>query len=101
MDSRRGELRSPENLHRRDGFMEVNGIKSRLESVFRDLFDNPGLTLTRETTAADVEDWDSLNHVNLIVAIEKAFKIRFTTAEVSGLENVGELIDLIAKKLPG
>jgi len=81
--------------------MEVNGIKSRLESVFRDLFDNPGLTLTRETTAADVEDWDSLNHVNLIVAIEKAFKIRFTTAEVSGLENVGELIDLIAKKLPG
>jgi acyl carrier protein len=81
--------------------MEMNGIKSRLESVFRDLFDNPGLTLTRETTAADVEDWDSLNHVNLIVAIEKAFKIRFTTAEVSGLENVGELIDLIAKKLPG
>jgi acyl carrier protein len=81
--------------------MEMNGIKSRLENVFRDLFDNPGLTLTRETTAADVEDWDSLNHVNLIVAIEKAFKIRFTTAEVSGLENVGELIDLIAKKLPG
>ena len=79
----------------------MNEIKSRLESVFRDLFDNPRLTLTRETTAADVEDWDSLNHVNLIVAIEKVFKIRFTTAEVSGLENVGELMDLIAKKLPG
>ena len=47
----------------------------------RDLFDNPSLTLTRETTAADVEDWDSLNHVNLIVAIEKTFKIRFTALD--------------------
>ena len=49
-------------------------------------------------TASDVEDWDSLNHINLIVAVEREFKVKFTTAEVSGLKNVGDLMDLIGRK---
>ena len=63
------------------------------------LFDDVSLVLRDDLTAEDVENWDSLTHINLIVAIEKEFRIRFTTAEVSGLKNVGELEALIAAKV--
>jgi acyl carrier protein len=70
----------------------------RLTEIFRDVFDDESLVLTDAMTANDVEGWDSLSHINLIVAIEKAFKIRFTTAEVTNLKNVGELSALIQRK---
>jgi acyl carrier protein len=56
------------------------------------------LTLSKATTAQDVDGWDSLMHINLIVAIEREFKIRFTTKEITALRNVGDLIDVIARK---
>ena len=70
----------------------------RLNDIFRDVFDDHSIIVREDMTADDVENWDSLTHINLIVAIEKKFKIRFTTGEVSGLKNVGELIQLISKK---
>jgi len=73
-------------------------VMSRLTGVFQDVFGDETLSLARGTTAQDVEGWDSLMHINLIVAIERQFKIRFTTREIARLQNVGELIDLIAGK---
>jgi acyl carrier protein len=71
----------------------------RLTRTFRLVFDNPNLQVNRSTSAKDVEGWDSLTYINLIVAIEREFSIRFTTAEIARLKNVGELADLIAGKL--
>ena len=77
----------------------ANGdVMSKLTGVFQRVFDDPTLHLSRVMTADDVEGWDSLSHINLIVAIERDFKIRFTTREIAGLKNVGELMDLIAGK---
>jgi len=73
-------------------------LSSRLTEVFQRVFNNKALRLSRETTAKDVDGWDSLNHVNLIVAVEREFKLRFTTREIAGLQNVGQLIDVIARK---
>jgi acyl carrier protein len=66
--------------------------------VFRDIFDDDSIVLREDMTAADVKNWDSLNHIDLIVAIEREFKVRFTTAEVTTLKNVGELTALLNKK---
>jgi acyl carrier protein len=73
-------------------------VQARLQVVFRDVFGDEALVIRREMTAADVEDWDSLSHINLLVAVEKEFKIRFDLAEVKSLKNVGEMMDLIARK---
>lgn len=72
-------------------------IHQKLTSIFRDVFDNPALEISDSTTAADVEDWDSLTHINLIVAAEKVFSVSFTTKEVKALNNVGDFIHLIAR----
>lgn len=77
--------------------MEAAEVQTKLTRVFREVFDDPALTLNREMTAADVKDWDSFNHVRLIVAAEEAFGISLPTSEVADLRNVGELIDLIHK----
>jgi acyl carrier protein len=74
-------------------------IAERLTRTFKCVFDDPNLELQRSTTANEVNGWDSLTHINLIVAIEREFRIRFTTAEISALNNVGGLADLIARKL--
>ena len=71
---------------------------ANLQDVFRDVFEDDQLEVARETTAADVDGWDSLKHVALVVNVEKAFKVRFTSAEVAGLKDVGELVDLIEAK---
>jgi acyl carrier protein len=80
--------------------MDRNVIKPRLDAIFQDIFDDPLLEVSDRMMAADVEGWDSISHINLIVAVEKEFKIRLTTAEVRGLNNVGDLMVLISKKTP-
>jgi acyl carrier protein len=75
--------------------------ESRLQDIFRDLFDDDDIALRPEMTAKDVAGWDSLKNVKLIVQIEKAFKIRFATGEVVGIKNVGELLALIEQKSLG
>ena len=74
-------------------------IIEELTQIFRDLFDNDKITLFDEMTAKDVKGWDSLNHINLIVATEKKFKIKFSTKEIQNLPNVGKYLDLVQKKL--
>ena len=80
--------------------MDKAEIRERLTRIFRDVFDDTSIEISDEMTAKDIEEWDSLNHINLIVAVEGTFKVRFTTKEVSDLANVGELITLIARRLP-
>lgn len=79
--------------------MEMAEILAALNRIFQDIVDNDGVVLKRETTARDVDDWDSLNHIQFIVAIEKHFKVRFTAAEIRSWKNVGEMCDAIARVL--
>jgi len=78
--------------------MEKKEILEKVNVIFIDVLDNEDIVLTYETSASDVEDWDSLNHIQLVVAIEKAFKIRFTSLEIQSWSNVGEMIDCIVAK---
>jgi acyl carrier protein len=80
--------------------MDRSAILSKLNELIRDVFGEDDVVATDETTADDVAGWDSSNHVRLIIAIEEAFKVTFTTDEMLAPENVGELVDLIASKLP-
>lgn len=70
-------------------------IFERLNEVFRDVFDDDSITVNESTTAEDIEDWDSLNHITLIDAVESEFGVRFTMGEVSGMKNVGEMAQII------
>ena len=70
-----------------------------LQEIFRSVFDDDSLIISRETTADDIDDWDSLAHIELVSNIEKKFSVKFTTAEVMSLENVGEFLDLINEKI--
>jgi acyl carrier protein len=79
--------------------MDAQSIYDRMAPVFREVFDDDGLVLTPAMTAKDVAEWDSLNHIRLVVAIEAEFKIRLTAGEISDLENVGELVALIQRKI--
>jgi acyl carrier protein len=78
--------------------MDHAEIHQKLTLVFRDVFDDPTLDISEATTAEDVAGWDSIMHVNLIVAVEKAFGASFTTKDVKALANVGDFIQLIAKR---
>jgi acyl carrier protein len=79
--------------------MNTAEILTECNKIFIDQLDNSSIVLKQETTASDVEEWDSLTHIQLIVAIEKHFKIRFTTAEIQGFKNVGEMCVVIEKKI--
>ena len=79
--------------------MQEQEIYSRLTEIFRDIFDDETTALRPEMTAADVPDWDSFNHINLIVATEAKFGIKFQTAEIESMKNVGHFVTLIEKKL--
>jgi acyl carrier protein len=70
----------------------------RLTQVFRDVFDDDELSVSGETTAADVEGWDSLTHVTLMINVEKAFQVKFSSKEVASLQNVAALLELIEAK---
>ena len=74
-------------------------IKEKLQEIFRDIFDDDGIELFDEMNANDIDDWDSLAHIQLIAAIEKRFNVRFTTKEFVSTSNVGEFIDLLISKL--
>lgn len=78
--------------------MEQNQILAEVQEIFRDELDNEDIVLKRETVAGDIEEWDSLAHIRLIVAIEKHFKIKFTSKEILSWKNVGEMLDAIAAK---
>lgn len=79
--------------------MQPNDIYRELTSIFHDIFDDESIVLRPELTAADLAEWDSFNHINLIVAVEQRFKIKFRTAELEQLHSVGELVNLIHEKL--
>jgi acyl carrier protein len=80
---------------------EIEIIK-RLEDIFQDVFDDENLMISNDTTAEDIDDWDSLAHINLIVTIEKDFNIKLTLGELQGLQNVSDMVALIGKKIgPG
>ena len=77
-------------------------IRKQVEDVFRDVFGDPALHLRDEMTAEDVDGWDSLKHIDIIIAIEKRLKVKFATAEISRLKddesNIGTLLELVARK---
>ncbi|WP_322996998.1 acyl carrier protein [Castellaniella sp.] len=79
--------------------MNDKEILVTLNDIFRDVLDDDDINITENSSAADYEEWDSLANVNLIVAAEMRFGVRFRTSEVEGLRNVGELIALIKKQL--
>lgn len=73
-------------------------IYEKITDVFRDVFDDDSLTITGKTSAADIEDWDSLAQITLVLAIEEEFGMRFDMTEISGLQNVGEMVNVIKEK---
>ena len=79
--------------------MERSEIFKKVNEIFCDEVDNEDIVLNDDTTADDVEEWDSLSHVQLIVAIEKAFGIKFTSNEILSWSNVGQLVDSIENRL--
>jgi acyl carrier protein len=78
--------------------METNEILSRLTPIFRDVFSDDTLAVNESMTAADVPTWDSLSNINMIIAVEKAFGVKFSIKDVRNLKNVGELLELIKRK---
>ncbi len=75
--------------------MTMEKIYERLNTLFRDFFDDEDIEIDEDTTADDIDDWDSLNHITLMSAVEQEFGVRFTMGEVSGMKNVGEMAEII------
>lgn len=78
--------------------MDKTEIISKLQDVFRDVLDNENINLFYETSADDIEEWDSLSHIQLIVSIEKAFSVKFSSRELLSWDTVGDMIDCISRK---
>jgi acyl carrier protein len=78
--------------------MTKEEILKIVNEIFVDVLDNPNIVIDLNTTANDVEDWDSLNHIQLVVAIEKRFNVRFKSNEIRNWENVNEMIESILAK---
>jgi len=76
-------------------------VYKRLDTVFQDVFDDESIVLRPDLTANDVEDWDSLKHIRLMLSVEKEFHVSFSASEVGNLKNVGDLATLIQAKLKG
>ncbi len=79
--------------------MDREEVFKTLNEVFRDVFEDEDIVVTDETTADDIEDWDSLEHINLINAIEQEFDIKFNMGQIVAMKNVGEMVDIIISKL--
>lgn len=73
-------------------------VAEKLQEIFRNVFDDQSIILRRDMTTSDVEGWDSLMHINLVVACENAFNVKFTMTDISRLKNVGEMMDLLQEK---
>jgi acyl carrier protein len=78
--------------------MEAREIYARLNRVFQNVFDDDSIRVTPDTTADDIEDWDSLEHITLISAVERAFKMKFKMKEISSMKNVGEMAAIIQER---
>ena len=79
--------------------MDRDAVRLKIQELLRDILDDDEIVLTDDMTASDVVDWDSTNHVRLIVALEEDLGIRFETEEITAPESVGQLVDLVASKL--
>lgn len=73
-------------------------VMAKLNEIFRDVFDDDSITVTETTTANDIKAWDSLEHINLIEAVESEFNMQFQMREVSGMKNVGEMADIVTAR---
>ena len=76
----------------------MDSLFAEMQEIFRAVFDQPDLTIQRSSNASNIKDWDSLTHINLVMAVEKKYKIKFGLGELKELENVGDLIDTVARK---
>ncbi len=76
-------------------------IMEKVNGIFRDVFDDETLVITDSTNSDDIEDWDSLEHISLIISMEKEFDMKFDIKEVNKLENVGQMVDMIYDKQQG
>ena len=79
--------------------MTKEKIYEMLDEVFQDVFDDEDIHVGPQTTADDIEDWDSLEHINLVVAVENKFGIKFNMGEVVEMKNVGEMVDVILERV--
>lgn len=79
--------------------MNRNEMLIKIQEIFRDIFDDTDLIINESTCSEDIDDWDSLEQINLIVSIEKSFDIKFDILEIGNLNNVGEMINLIRTKI--
>ena len=79
--------------------MSRDEVFEEVRKIFRDNFDDDGLIIVDETNSSDIEDWDSIEHINLVIAMEKKFGLKFNIKEVGKLANVGEMVDLIVSML--
>lgn len=78
--------------------MDHASIKQEITDIFEEVMDLDDVTLTDDTTANDIEEWDSLSHIRLIIAIERSFGIKFTNAEIENLKKFGDLVALVGRK---
>ena len=74
-------------------------VYETLNGVFKDVFDDESITVNDETTSDDIEDWDSLEHINLIAAVEQEFGVKFNMGQVVSMKNVGEMVDIILSQI--
>ena len=79
--------------------MENTEIYEKLTPIFRDVFDDESLVLRPDLTADEVDEWDSLSHIRMVLAVQKSFNIKFSAGEIGKIKNVGELVDLINSRL--
>lgn len=79
--------------------MNREEVYNKLTGVFKDIFDDESLVINDNTVSSDIEGWDSLEHINLIVSIEKEFGIKFNMSEVTSMHNVGEMVDIIISRI--
>ena len=81
------------------GAMNEAEIYENLTPIFRDVFDDDSIEVTPGLSAKDVDGWDSLSHIRLLITVERAFKIKFSTSEIGNLQKVGDLVAIIAKRV--
>ena len=79
--------------------MNITDVLAELNTIFQEMVDDPSVILERKTTAADVDEWDSLNHITFVISIEKHFKVKFTRSEIASWANVGDMCDAIYSRI--